>query len=347
MKGFVGDDWDGPWAAAGTDVLVRLAGERGMSAAECLAGTGLTAEALLVPGAVTTARRELRVVRNLLERFGDEPGLGIVAGGRHHISMYGQWGLALLSSRTLGDAMRLALRYVEFAFPFGDIDVEVRGDEAVLRFDDTGLPADAAAFLTERTLATLRLIERELLPTARPARRVSFRHARPSHTDHHRDMFGVEPTFAATANELALDAAALATPLPQADEWACRAAEQACRADLHRRRVGGGFTAQVRRHLTRDPERMPAQAEVAAALCMSPRTLARRLNAENTSFRALLVEVRRSLAEELLTDTDLTCETVAARLGYAEAAPFVRAFRRWKGCAPTEFRTRRRLHRDA
>ena len=73
---------------------------------------------------------------------------------------------------------------------------------------------------------------------------------------------------------------------------------------------------------------------------MSVRTLARKLDAEQSSFRALADEVRRAQAEELLS-TGLTTQQVAQRLGYAETSSFIRAFRRWTGRAPQTYRRER------
>ncbi|MFF0529926.1 helix-turn-helix domain-containing protein [Nocardia amikacinitolerans] len=101
-----------------------------------------------------------------------------------------------------------------------------------------------------------------------------------------------------------------------------------------------GVAGSVRDELIRDPAAIPDLPRVAAALFLSSRTLSRRLNAEGTSFRALVDEVRRARSEQLLGHTRLTTEQVASRLGYAESASFIRAFRRWNGCPPQEFRSR-------
>jgi AraC-like DNA-binding protein len=84
---------------------------------------------------------------------------------------------------------------------------------------------------------------------------------------------------------------------------------------------------------------MPDIEQVAASLHMSARTLRRRLEAEGTSYRALVDEVRERLAEELLVAGGLTVEQVARRLGYAETASFTNAFKRWKGIGPRAYRT--------
>ncbi|WP_459960380.1 AraC family transcriptional regulator [Nocardia sp. IFM 10818] len=320
--------------------MTQLAAERGMPAAACLAGTGLTPETVIDPHAEITARQEIAVVRNVLARFGDEPGLGVEAGSRYHVSLYGPWGLALLSSRTLRDSVDVALRYVGLAFAFGRLSFEESRGEARLVLDDREIPADVRPFLTERVMTGIQTLGRELYATEVPVQRVSFRHAAPGDTSRYRSVFGVEPVFGAPANVTAFDSVYLELPLPQANEWARSTHEQLCRDLLARRQARTGVAGTVRDLLVRKPGEVPDQTAVAAELFMSPRTLSRRLNEEGTSFRALLDEVRQMLSEELLDHTDMTTEQVAARLGYAEAASFIRAFRRWKGCPPQEYRGR-------
>lgn len=333
-------DWDLLRSTSSVHVLMKLAEERGMPPAASLEGTMLVPEAVIDPAAEVTARQELHVVRNVLERFGHEPGLGVEAGSRYHISLYGPWGLALLSSRTLREVVEVALRYVDLAFVFGQLTFEERDGLARLRFDDLAIPDDLRPFLTERILAGIQTIGAELFATGVPLAHVRFRHCAPGDTARYRTVFGIEPTFDAATNEVAFAAALLDLPLPQANEWARGTCEQLCRDLLTQRRARTGVAGAVRDLLVRNPGEIPDQIAVATELFMSPRTLSRRLNEENTSFRALLDEVRQTLSEELLSHTDMTTEQVAARLGYAEAASFIRAFRRWKGCPPQEFRTR-------
>lgn len=71
---------------------------------------------------------------------------------------------------------------------------------------------------------------------------------------------------------------------------------------------------------------------------MHPRALRRRLEAEDTSYRELLAEVRTRLAIEYLRKTAMTNEEIANRLGYSDAANFRHAFIRWTGKSPSDFR---------
>jgi AraC-like DNA-binding protein len=78
--------------------------------------------------------------------------------------------------------------------------------------------------------------------------------------------------------------------------------------------------------------------DVARALAMHRRTLNRRLGAAGTTFQQVLDSVRFALAKELLEGSSIALDDVAAALGYAGIAPFMRAFRRWSGTTPGEWR---------
>jgi len=73
--------------------------------------------------------------------------------------------------------------------------------------------------------------------------------------------------------------------------------------------------------------------QVAAELRVTSRTLRRRLQAEGSSYRGLLDELRQTLAEELMGTAGLKVDEVAVRLGYSEAASFLHARKRWRESA--------------
>jgi AraC-like DNA-binding protein len=77
---------------------------------------------------------------------------------------------------------------------------------------------------------------------------------------------------------------------------------------------------------------------IAAAMGLTRRTLNRRLGEYGTTFQAALATVRYEVARQLLRDTTMPVSQIALALGYAELAPFVRAFRRWSGRSPASWR---------
>ena len=78
--------------------------------------------------------------------------------------------------------------------------------------------------------------------------------------------------------------------------------------------------------------------DVAEMLSMHRRTLNRRLHAEGTTFQHLLDLVRFDAACQLLGDSDIAIDDIAATLGYASVSPFMRTFRRWSGTTPGRWR---------
>ncbi len=101
---------------------------------------------------------------------------------------------------------------------------------------------------------------------------------------------------------------------------------------------GSGFAATVREHLARHVAQMPDMDSVAATLCMTSRTLRRRLLEDDISFFKMREEVRLAMSEEFLSRSSLSIEHIADRLGYAEPTSFIKSFKRWKGKTPLSFR---------
>lgn len=143
--------------------------------------------------------------------------------------------------------------------------------------------------------------------------------------------------FDAEQGALAFDSRCLNAPLAGADPY------------LHRYLVTTAqelqilrpqdFTGRVRRLVrTALGRRVLSAAEIAARLGMHERTLHRRLQAEGTTFRRTVEEVRYERARELLAKSFMPLSRIAAVLGYADAAAFSRAFRRWSGAAPAAWR---------
>jgi AraC-like DNA-binding protein len=81
-----------------------------------------------------------------------------------------------------------------------------------------------------------------------------------------------------------------------------------------------------------------SSAGVARQLGMTSRSLQRRLAEEGTCFRALRDGVQWEAVEESLSNPSLKIEAIALSVGFSDVAAFSKAFRRWKGYAPTRYR---------
>lgn len=323
-------------------LLTAFAVERGASREALLRDTGLTPDMLADPAAEIRAAQELALVRNLLDTLGDAPGLGLDAGQRYHLSSYGIWGFALLTSPTLRAVADVVERYLALSYAFVRFRIRIAPDEFSIVLDDGGIPPDLRRFLLERDFAAWANAMREIQPAGLSLRGLSLGFARPAHAHRYVELCGVEPSFDAGEHRISLDPALLDQPLPQGNPLMARLCLEQCRHLLDRRQQRSGYAGRVRDLLFQRAGRMPTLDALAAELHVSARSLRRHLEAEGTSFRALCDEVLETLAEELLTTAHMKLEEVAARLGYAEPASFIHAFKRWKGISPHAFRDRHR-----
>lgn len=101
----------------------------------------------------------------------------------------------------------------------------------------------------------------------------------------------------------------------------------------------GSVTERIRRLLRRHlGGEMPSLEAVGEALGLTPQTLRRRLRDEGRGYQALKDDLRRDAAIALLARPELPLIEVAARVGFSEASTFHRAFKKWCGVAPGEYR---------
>lgn len=326
-----------------SQVMVHFAARHGVDAVTCLDGTGISQDMLIDAAALVSRDQELRLVENLLLALPDVPALGFELGLQYSIATFGLWGFALRTSRTLREALATAIRYLPLSTAycrFGASDDHAR-DEFVLIADPTPIPTHLRRFLLERDLGTAVQLCHELGLSGFRVRRVEFDDdggpARASRID---VLCGVPLVQRAGRNAVVVQLADVERPLPMYDPLLVRLLEDQCRAQLERRQIGG-LAGQVRHLLLGTLGLVATLEDVAQRLAMSPRSLRRRLDDEGTSFREIVEAERRQLAGHLLEGSEMKLDELAIQLGYGDTASFTRAFRRWYGCAPGEYRRSR------
>jgi AraC-like DNA-binding protein len=147
-------------------------------------------------------------------------------------------------------------------------------------------------------------------------------------------IFGAPCCFGRASNELVFDASALSRPIPPAD------LELGAVLDRGARPVPADLLVRVREILDRELRagRVAELPRICAELRIAPRQLQRGLQDRGTGVRALLDEIRRAMAPTLLLAPDANVEQVGFRLGYAEPTAFIRAFKKWYGTTPGDYR---------
>ncbi|MGB0220903.1 MAG: AraC family transcriptional regulator [Sinimarinibacterium flocculans] len=328
-----------------SQVMIHFAAGHGVSEETCLLGTGIEPERLLDAEALITRDQEMRLVENLMLALPDVPALGFRLGLQYNVATFGIWGFALRTSRTLHDALRLALRYLPLSTAYCRIGMLEADDVLGIRMDPDEIPRHLRQFLLERDMATAIHLIRELSLTGLHVQALQLQIPEPDYAASLEALCGVRPAFGCGRNALLIPRAAADKPLPTFDAHLVRMLEDQCRQQLERRKQGG-LTGQVRAQLLGPSGLVADIEEVAAAMAMSARSLRRKLDAEGTTFRQIVEGERRQLAEQLLRGTQMTLDEMAIQLGYSDTASFTRAFRRWQAVAPGEYRRRALGERD-
>lgn len=165
--------------------------------------------------------------------------------------------------------------------------------------------------------------------------------ARPEGQDRAR-VLGCPVRFGAPETRFVLERRLLEQPLPRSHAGLFDYLERHASTVLARLPADGRVSVRVRRLITeglRSGE--PSPKEIGKKLSLSERTLQRRLREEQTTFAELLDGTRRELAQLYVAEPAVAAYEVAFLLGYSEPSAFHRAFRRWTGVTPQEFRRRR------
>jgi len=215
-----------------------------------------------------------------------------------------------------------------------------KGRTARLRFEHVGVARHADRQQIEFFIAATirlcrRLIDRDFKLIA-----VRLAHHRSAKLADLGKLAGVEIQDAAAVDEIEFPAACLESPIPTTDPYLHNLLLRYCEEALARRRTKGSpLRVQVENAVASLLPYGQAQAvAVAAKLGVSPRTLARRLAAEELAFSTIVRELRVVLAHRHLADGDLSISQIAWLLGYREVGAFTHAFRRWTGTTPSEAR---------
>jgi AraC-like DNA-binding protein len=175
--------------------------------------------------------------------------------------------------------------------------------------------------------------------------RVTFQHRAPSADAAARlaRMLGCTPDFDQERTSVGFDSAALAARIRDASAFLSRIVLRHADADLERRGgAGGRFTASVRRSLVSilAADETPRISTLARVARCSVRTVQVRLKREGTSYEEVLDLVRRDLGLQYIADEAIRLMEIPLLLKFEEPSSFYRAFKRWTGATPGEYRRR-------
>jgi AraC-like DNA-binding protein len=320
-------------------LLAHVVSLRGIDASLLLTEAGVECDVLSrTRGEVYAA--EYAALCTAALRLTDDPCLGFEFGMNSSAAMLGDLGKALLSAGTLADALELAVTFWRLTGRFMDVALYRSANEVRLVVTETMPLGDLQRFAFESIMTGWVHTARHLMgaPDGRSTSIVCF--TAPYHPAFERYAQRLPSVrFGCASNEIIIPVDRLAQTLPLGHPEAARQARAACEAalaDLTER--SRHFVHRVADAMALTAEGYPTMERVADRMGITSRTLARHLDRLGLSFRQVVDERRHQEARSMLAEGVQSVEDIATCLGYNDPANFTRAFRRWSGCTPTQYR---------
>ena len=250
---------------------------------------------------------------------------------------------AVLHCESLHQALERVLRF--FALVLDDISGKLvrRDSEAALVLLERR--PKPRVFANEVLLMLVHGLACWLVGRRIPILRARFRYAEPPHSAEYRLMYSTRLSFDAPQTELVFDAGHLALPIVQNERTVKEFLRNAPENILLKYKNGSSLGARIRRRLRQLlPGELPEFERLADDMHMTAATLRRRLHEEGTSYQVIKDNLRRDLAIGYLSHSNRSALDIGLELGFSERSAFHRAFKKWTGASPGEFR--RQLHTE-
>ena len=288
-----------------------------------------------------TDRIESQKVSTLLQlavtATGD-PAFGLTLPPYLHVANFQALGFALFSSSTLHEFCLRLVRFFKLISDASQHRLEEKGEVFKLTLEIL-----SPAICDESVEAWIGTIVQFCRSIYRPdfsPQRVDLRRAAPSSgADKFGLFFNAPVNFCADDNALYFDREDMFFSLPTANKELGRRHDEVLIEHLARLDKGD-IVRQIEANIV---ELLPtgecSRDKIASRLNMSPRSLLNKLEQKNTSYKEILEDLRSTLAQQYIEQKGMPITEITFLLGFSDTSSFSRAFRRWTGKAPSDFRT--------
>ncbi|MBK1852494.1 AraC family transcriptional regulator [Marinobacter sp. 1-4A] len=243
-----------------------------------------------------------------------------------------------LSSPTFGEGLRRAKNYQRLLSDAANTDFFIEGENAYMLLDTASDDVRRLRHFNECFVQGLITFFRSITDNQFYPSRIEFEHDRKEGREHVAEVLGCEVVFGADENRLYFPTSLLSHASPHAEPELL---------DLHERFASEQVARLEKKDIVGQVERIIAELldsgdvtldSVATRLGIKPRTLRTRLTEAETSFNQVLADFRYRLARQLLATTDESIDEIVYLTGFSEPSTFYRAFKRWSGMTPIEYR---------
>jgi len=326
--------------AKAVEKITRAAANLGVAAHSLYEATGLNPDVLADPD----RRIPFDAIVSLYEKAalltGDDA-FGLHVGENVDPKAFDVLGYSVINSPTFGAGLDRMVRYNSLWTNGSSFAVEVSGPNTRIVYTYEEPATIEHRHDAEMTFAAIVTLGRKITDADWSPFSVAFEHQQPADTTEHSRIFRCKLTFGAQANEFIFDSRTLSLPLVKADPSLCAVLDRHAKELLTTYPREDTLPDRIRTLIRDELNGGDASLDrLATKLGMSGRTLQRKLREHGTSHQELLDEMRRALAMRYLREPEMAICEVAYLLGFSESSALHRAFKRWTGMTPSEFRRR-------
>lgn len=316
--------------------LVETVRELGIDPIRLVAGLGLDLIDLSSPSCRISLRQASEIVRRAV-KMTPQRALGLEVGARRSIMSIGLVGCAMLTSPTIKGAISVGLELQRCTGTLLHFDLDATDEQILsMRATNVYLETDIEAFLVEEAFGNCMQIGRALTGEMFRPTSVDLSYPRPDYAEQYARVFQCPIRFEQQANRFSFPSAMADRVIATHDPLTHRQAMEFLQSSHSLDSDITEFLESIERIVRRDLRETPMLAAVASQMCMSERTLRRRLAECGTSYQTMVNEIRKKHAFKLLSNPRLSIDKIASEIGFSDANSFRRAFKHWTGHGPRE-----------
>ena len=279
----------------------------------------------------------IRIVRAATEGVDDKL-FGLRVGQNIHPSHLGALGFAWLASSSLNEGFDRLQRYIRLLNPAIKLLINADSDTVKITYV-LDIELENQSIRADSQLAALVSMSRMIAGKAFNPTSIEFVYEQPDDTSEYFAFFKCPIVYGASGNSIFVAKSDWERILPTGNVQLAKINDQVVikrLAALDKEDIVSRVKAAIINAL---PSGEISDDLIAAELNMTTRTMRRRLQDEQRTFRGVLTGIRQEIAEQYIQDKSITLTEVSYLLGFSETSSFSRAFKSWTGKAPSEART--------
>lgn len=318
--------------------VVDAASEHGIDLNGFLLTQGLSRDSLQLPEATIKSGTYLKAIAFVQSRYRDEKPFSLEVVRHTTLTNHGLLSLACLCAPNYLSALELVQEYSKLILPIISLSLHQKHNDCCVRIQSSAQFPELSDVLMEIILG---FFYAGKILTGIPPKKVTLAHTPTFPIKYYEEFWGCPVLTNQPYYQLCLQQELLYVAPPTANPENFVRLKRQLQEQSNSESSISTLRLQIEKLLLQSTEgHFLNLAEMADALCISPRTLRRRLEKENCSYKQLVNVVRQRIAEQQLRNLNIPIGQISRNLGFASDAGFSRAFKTWSGLSPQEYRQR-------